>query len=48
MQAESGLVQGLDGKGTDGLFALMAAVNVVVIIFPKWAKLNSAGPGGAE
>ena len=47
-QVESGLAQGLDGKGTDGLLALMVAVNAVVIIFSRWAKLNSAGPGGVE
>ena len=34
-QAESGLAQGLDGKGADGLLALMAAVNAVVIIFSR-------------
>ena len=47
-QVESALAQGLDGKGTEGLLALMAAVNAVVIIFSKCVKLNSAGPGGAE
>ena len=46
--AESGLAQGLDGKGAVGRLAFMAAVNAVVIIFSRLEKLKSAGPGGAE
>ena len=48
MQVESSVAQALEGNGNEGLFALMAAVKAVVIIFSKWAKLNLAGPGGAE
>ena len=48
MQVQSSGAQVLEGNGTDGLFALMAAVKAVVIILSKWAKLNLAGPGGAE
>ena len=48
MQEASAEAHGLDGKGTEDLLALMAAVKAVVIIFSRCEKLKSAGPGGAE